>query len=83
MGEQRVGEAAKAGADSLAMGAYGRSRMRETNFGGTTRSVPNPSALPALIAHRADAPRWPAGAKVISGYPPQAGQCAMSTGMVM
>ncbi len=49
--EQLVEEAAKAAADLLVMGAYGRSRMRETIFGGATRSVLNESALPLLMAH--------------------------------
>ena len=51
VGEQLVDEAAKAGADLLVMGAYGHSRMRETIFGGATRSVLNESALPVLLAH--------------------------------
>lgn len=51
VGEQLVDEAAKAGADLLVMGAYGHSRMRETIFGGATRSVLNESALPVLMAH--------------------------------
>ena len=51
VGEQLVEEAGKAGADFLVMGAYGRSRMRETIFGGATRSVLNESALPVLMAH--------------------------------
>ena len=51
VGEQLVDEAVKAGADLLVMGAYGRSRMRETIFGGATRSVLNESALPVLMAH--------------------------------
>ena len=51
IGEQMVDEAAKAGADLLVMGGYGHSRMRETIFGGATRSVLNESALPVLMAH--------------------------------
>ena len=51
VGEQLVEEAAKAGADLLVMGAYGHSRMRETIFGGATRSVLNDSDLPVLLAH--------------------------------
>ncbi len=51
VGEQLVEEATKAGADLLVMGAYGHSRMRETIFGGATRSVLNESALPVLMAH--------------------------------
>jgi nucleotide-binding universal stress UspA family protein len=50
VGERRVEEAAKAGADLLVMGAYGRSRACETIFGGATRSVLNESALPVLMA---------------------------------
>ena len=51
VGEQLVDEAAKAGADLLVMGGYGHNRMRETIFGGATRSVLNESALPVLMAH--------------------------------
>jgi nucleotide-binding universal stress UspA family protein len=46
-----VEEAAAAGADLLAMGAYGHSRMRETVFGGATRAVIEDAKLPVLLAH--------------------------------
>jgi len=51
VGERLVADAVAAGADLLVMGAYGRSRMRETIFGGATRSVLHESALPVLMAH--------------------------------
>ncbi|HYB56334.1 MAG TPA: universal stress protein [Alphaproteobacteria bacterium] len=51
VGEQLVTEAAGAGAELLVMGAYGHTRMRETIFGGATRSVLNESSLPVLLAH--------------------------------
>ena len=50
-GDPLVDDAAKAGAGLLVMGAYGRSRVRETIFGAATRSVLNESALPVLMAH--------------------------------
>jgi len=51
VGEQLVAEAAESGAELLVMGAYGHARMRETIFGGATRSVLNESSLPVLLAH--------------------------------
>ena len=51
VGEQLVEEAAASGAQLLVMGAYGHARMRETIFGGATRSVLNESSLPVLLAH--------------------------------
>ncbi|NLS08301.1 universal stress protein [Rhizobium sp. P32RR-XVIII] len=39
------------GAGMIVMGAYGRSRMREFVFGGTTRSVLNHAELPVLMVH--------------------------------
>jgi nucleotide-binding universal stress UspA family protein len=55
-GEQSVGEALlhhgeKAGADLLAMGAYGHSRLREMILGGATRDVLSESKIPVLMAH--------------------------------
>jgi nucleotide-binding universal stress UspA family protein len=38
-------------ADLLVMGAYGHSRLRETVFGGTTRSMLESSSTPILLAH--------------------------------
>jgi nucleotide-binding universal stress UspA family protein len=40
-----------AGADLLVMGAYSRSRLRETVFGGVTAHVLKGVELPALMAH--------------------------------
>lgn len=37
--------------DLLVMGAYGHSRLRETVFGGTTRSLIERSSAPILLAH--------------------------------
>lgn len=44
-------EALAAGARLIAMGAYGRSRLRETLFGGTTQRFLKTSPLPLLLAH--------------------------------
>jgi len=41
----------KPGADLVVMGAYGHSRMRQTVFGGTTRSVIDQTDFAALLAH--------------------------------
>lgn len=40
-----------AGADLLAIGAYGRSRLRELVFGGVTREMLHDCALPVLMFH--------------------------------
>lgn len=39
------------GADLIVMGAYGRSRMREFIFGGTTRSMLEQTEMPVLLVH--------------------------------
>jgi nucleotide-binding universal stress UspA family protein len=39
------------GAGMIVMGAYGRSRLRETMFGGVTRDMLAESTLPLLLAH--------------------------------
>jgi nucleotide-binding universal stress UspA family protein len=51
VGRTLAEEAAAAGADLLVMGGYGHSRVRETIFGGATRSVLAAAKLPVLIAH--------------------------------
>ncbi len=43
--------AAELGVDLIVMGAYGRSRLRERLFGGTTIEMLNHSGLPVLMAH--------------------------------
>ncbi len=43
--------AAELGADLIVMGAYGRSRMRELVFGGTTRTMIEQTEIPVLMAH--------------------------------
>ncbi len=39
------------GAGLLVMGAFGRSRLRETLFGGVTRYMLDSAAVPLLLAH--------------------------------
>ena len=43
--------AKEAGADLLVMGAYGRSKMREVVFGGTTQSMLEETELPIMMTH--------------------------------
>lgn len=43
--------AAKAGADLIVMGAFGRTRLREFTFGGVTRDLTLESSVPLLLAH--------------------------------
>ncbi len=43
--------AAAAGADTLVMGGYGHSRLREFIFGGVTESVLRSAGMPVLMAH--------------------------------
>ncbi|PUB15609.1 universal stress protein [Yoonia sediminilitoris] len=43
--------AAETGADLVVMGAYGRSRLNERIFGGTTRSMMEQEKMPVLMAH--------------------------------
>jgi nucleotide-binding universal stress UspA family protein len=55
-GGQEIGDciqkrSAETGADLVVMGAYGHSRMRQTVFGGTTRSVIDQTDFAALLAH--------------------------------
>ncbi|KFN46323.1 universal stress protein [Arenimonas composti] len=44
-------QADELGADLLVMGGYGRSRLREWAFGGTTRHVLTHTRIPVLLAH--------------------------------
>ncbi|MBK0400599.1 universal stress protein [Limibaculum sp. M0105] len=50
-GEVILAEAAKAGADTLVMGAYSHSREHETVFGGATQHVVDRSTMPVVLAH--------------------------------
>lgn len=55
-GGEEIGEcirrrAAELGADLVVMGAYGRSRIREFVFGGTTRTMLDQTEIPVLLAH--------------------------------
>lgn len=43
--------AAALGADMIVMGAYGRSRLRETILGGTTQAMLRHITVPTLMAH--------------------------------
>jgi nucleotide-binding universal stress UspA family protein len=51
VGKSLLHHAEKAGADMLAMGAYGHSRLREMILGGATRHVLAESKIPVLMAH--------------------------------
>lgn len=50
-GKALLAAAAKAGADLLAMGAYGHSRVRELVLGGVTKHVLESATIPVLMAH--------------------------------
>lgn len=55
-GGQEIGtvmmtRAAEAGADLIVMGAYDHSRLRETMFGGTTRSLIDQRDCPVMLCH--------------------------------
>jgi nucleotide-binding universal stress UspA family protein len=55
-GGQRVGacipkRAVETGTDLIVMGGYGHSRLRETVFGGTTRTLLDQTDLPIFMAH--------------------------------
>ena len=43
--------AAERGASAIVMGAYGHSRMRETLFGGVTKSMLDTCEIPLIVAH--------------------------------
>lgn len=51
VGEAILDEAKKAGADTIVMGAYGHSRVREIVLGGITRHVLTNATVPMLVAH--------------------------------
>ncbi len=51
LGEALLGEAEKAEADLLVMGAYGHSRLREMVLGGVTRVILADAAIPVLMVH--------------------------------
>ena len=51
IGDALLGEAGKAGADLLVMGAYGHSRLRELVLGGATRGVVAHGSIPILMVH--------------------------------
>lgn len=51
LGELILAEAEEAGADMLAMGAYGHSRLREMVLGGVTRSITAKAKIPVFMAH--------------------------------
>ena len=46
-----IDNAEEFGADLVVMGAYGRSRLLERVFGGTTQEMLDKKALPVLFAH--------------------------------
>jgi nucleotide-binding universal stress UspA family protein len=50
-GELILSRAADEAADSIVMGAYGHSRLRETVLGGATRSVLKSMTVPVLMSH--------------------------------
>ena len=50
-GEQLLSSAREAGADMLAMGAFGQASWREMLFGGATRTIVGTSLLPVLLTH--------------------------------
>lgn len=51
LGQALLGEAEKAEADLLVMGAYGHSRLREMVLGGVTRDILGGAAIPVLMVH--------------------------------
>jgi nucleotide-binding universal stress UspA family protein len=51
VGEEILKQAADFGADLLALGCYGHSRVRETVFGGATTHILKAMATPLLMAH--------------------------------
>jgi nucleotide-binding universal stress UspA family protein len=51
VGDAIVSEAATRDADSIVMGAYGRSRLRERVLGGATRKVLDTMTVPVLMSH--------------------------------
>ena len=51
IGEHILARAAELGADSLVMGCYGHSRIRELALGGASRTLLESMTLPVLMAH--------------------------------
>ncbi|MFQ5775397.1 MAG: universal stress protein [Kiloniellaceae bacterium] len=51
IGGALLGEADKAGADLMVMGAYGHSRLRELVLGGATRGVLGQGEIPVFMVH--------------------------------
>jgi nucleotide-binding universal stress UspA family protein len=51
VGDLILSRAADAAADSIVMGAYGHSRLRETVLGGATRTVLRSMTVPVLMSH--------------------------------
>jgi nucleotide-binding universal stress UspA family protein len=51
VGEEILKQAGEFGADLLAIGCYGHSRLRETVFGGATTLILRDMTLPLLMAH--------------------------------
>ena len=51
VGKGILTHAAGIGADSIVMGAYGHSRLRERVFGGATRTVLDSMTVPVLMSH--------------------------------
>jgi len=51
LGREILQEAAKAEADSLVMGSYGHSRLRELVLGGVTRSILSQAEIPVFMMH--------------------------------
>jgi nucleotide-binding universal stress UspA family protein len=51
VGEAILSRAADFGADSIVMGAYGHSRLRERVLGGATRTVLDSMTVPVLMSH--------------------------------
>ena len=49
--EEILKHAAEFGADLLALGCFGHSRLRETVFGGATTHILREMTLPVLMAH--------------------------------
>ena len=49
--EMILAEAKKSGADTLVMGAYGHSRVRELVLGGVTRYALDHASIPMLVSH--------------------------------
>ncbi|HSG95923.1 MAG TPA: universal stress protein, partial [Afifellaceae bacterium] len=51
VGEDLLSRAADFSADLIVMGGYGHTRLRETVFGGATRTILEHMTVPVLMAH--------------------------------